>query len=130
VDATKGSGSHRDFQVPAILLRWRPSPVRVWPGADGGAKTFKWANSGDVSSMDPMPVRETFSSPPSYSKIYDPLISRDKDMKLEPAARTKWGQTDPTTGVLRHSRYRSRLQGTDLHERTRGRPQTTHCVLA
>ena len=29
--------------------------------------------------------------------IYDPLIRRDKDLKLEPALATKWGQTDPTT---------------------------------
>ena len=60
------------------------------------AKTFKWANSGDVSSMDPYARQETFLLTFTQN-IYDPLIRRDKDLKLEPALATKWGQTDPTT---------------------------------
>ena len=64
------------------------------PTAD--AKTFKWANSGDVSSMDPYARQETFLLT-FNSNIYDPLIRRDKDLKLEPALATKWGQIDPTT---------------------------------
>ena len=60
------------------------------------AKTFKWANSGDVSSMDPYARQETFLLT-FNSNIYDPLIRRDKNLKLEPALATKWGQTDPTT---------------------------------
>src|SRR6266404_3963289 len=64
------------------------------PMAD--AKTFKWANSGDVSSMDPYARQETFLLT-FNSNIYDPLIRRDKDLKLEPALATKWGQSDPTT---------------------------------
>ena len=64
------------------------------PGAY--AKTFKWANSGDVSSMDPYARQETFLLT-FNSNIYEPLARRDKDLKLEPALATKWGQTDPTT---------------------------------
>jgi peptide/nickel transport system substrate-binding protein len=60
------------------------------------AKTFKWANSGDVSSMDPYARQETFLLTFTQN-IYDPLIRRDKDLKLEPALATKWGQLDPTT---------------------------------
>ena len=60
------------------------------------AKTFKWANSGDVSSMDPYARQETFLLTFTQN-IYDPLIRRDKDLKLEPALATKWGQSDPTT---------------------------------
>src|SRR5215467_14667037 len=60
------------------------------------AKTFKWANSGDVSSMDPYARQETFLLTFTQN-IYDPLVRRDKDLKLEPALATKWGQVDPTT---------------------------------
>ena len=60
------------------------------------AKTFKWANSGDVSSMDPYARQETFLLTFTQN-IYDPLIRRDKNLKLEPALATKWGQSDPTT---------------------------------
>src|SRR5919109_4763214 len=60
------------------------------------AKTFKWANAGDVSSMDPYARNETFLLT-FTSNIYDPLIRRDKDLKLEAALATKWGQVNPTT---------------------------------
>src|SRR5438477_13169954 len=60
------------------------------------AKTFRWANSGDVSSMDPYARQETFLLT-FTANIYDPLIRRDKNLKLEPALATKWGQSDPTT---------------------------------
>ena len=59
------------------------------------AKTFKWANSGDVSSMDPYARQETFLLT-FTANIYEPLVRRDKDLKLEPALAVKWGQTDPT----------------------------------
>jgi peptide/nickel transport system substrate-binding protein len=60
------------------------------------AKTFKWANAGDVSSMDPYARNETFLLT-FTSNVYDPLVRRDKDLKLEPALATKWGQVDKTT---------------------------------
>jgi peptide/nickel transport system substrate-binding protein len=60
------------------------------------AKTFRWANSGDVSSMDPYARQETFLLT-FTANIYDPLVRRDKELKLEPALAVKWGQTDPNT---------------------------------
>jgi peptide/nickel transport system substrate-binding protein len=60
------------------------------------AKTFKWANAGDVSSMDPYARNETFLLT-FMSNVYDPLIRRDKDLKLEAALATKWGTVNPTT---------------------------------
>src|SRR3984957_9701887 len=57
------------------------------------AKTFKWANSGDVSSMDPYARQETFLLT-FTSNIYEPLVRRDKELKLEPALAVKWGQID------------------------------------
>jgi peptide/nickel transport system substrate-binding protein len=64
-------------------------------GSAADAKTFKWANSGDVSSMDPYARQETFLLT-FTSNIYEPLVRRDRDLKLEPALAVKWGQTDPT----------------------------------
>src|SRR5512135_1225276 len=65
-------------------------------GVSAEAKTFRWANSGDVSSMDPYARQETFLLT-FNSNIYEPLVRRDKELKLEPALAVKWGQTDPTT---------------------------------
>ncbi|MBM3567275.1 MAG: ABC transporter substrate-binding protein [Alphaproteobacteria bacterium] len=59
------------------------------------AKTFKWANDGDVSSMDPFARNETFLLT-FMSNIYEPLVRRDRNLKLEPALAVKWGQASPT----------------------------------
>jgi len=61
----------------------------------GSAKTFTWANDGDVSSMDPYARNETFLL--SFNaNIYEPLARRDRNLKLEPALATKWEQVNPT----------------------------------
>jgi peptide/nickel transport system substrate-binding protein len=63
------------------------------PAAD--AKSFKWANDGDANSMDPYARNETFLL--SFTQnIYDPLIRRDGDLRLEPALATEWTQASPT----------------------------------
>jgi peptide/nickel transport system substrate-binding protein len=72
------------------------SALALTPVSQASAKTFRWANSGDVSSMDPYARQETFLLTFTQN-IYDPLVRRDKDLKLEPALAIKWGQTNPTT---------------------------------
>ncbi|MBI3453679.1 MAG: ABC transporter substrate-binding protein [Rhodospirillales bacterium] len=59
------------------------------------AKTFRWANDGDVNSMDPHSRNETFLLS-FMANIYEPLVRRDKDLKLEPALAVSWKQTAPT----------------------------------
>ena len=61
----------------------------------GSAKTFKWANDGDVSSMDPYARNETFLLS-FMANIYEPLARRNRQLKLEPALATKWEQPSPT----------------------------------
>jgi len=59
------------------------------------AATFRWANDADSNSMDPYARQETFLL--SFdSNIYEPLVRRDKDLKLEPALALSWSQTEPT----------------------------------
>jgi peptide/nickel transport system substrate-binding protein len=60
------------------------------------AATFRWANDGDANSMDPYTRSETFLL--SFTQnFYDPLVRRDKDLKIEPALATSWEQPNPTT---------------------------------
>jgi peptide/nickel transport system substrate-binding protein len=62
-------------------------------GAD--AKTFRFANDGDVSSMDPHSRNETFLL--SFnSSIYEPMVRRDRELKLEGALAVKWTYATPT----------------------------------
>lgn len=59
------------------------------------AKTFKWGNDGDVSSMDPYARNETFLLT-FNANIYEPIVRRDRNLKLEPSLAVKWGQPNPT----------------------------------
>ena len=59
------------------------------------AVTFRWANDGDVGAMDPYTRQETVQLS-FLANIYEPLIRRDAELKLEPALATSWEQISPT----------------------------------
>ncbi len=59
------------------------------------AVTLRVSNLGDVQSMDPHSLNETLQLSFTYS-VYEPLVSRDKTMKIVPLLATKWTQTSPT----------------------------------
>ncbi len=69
--------------------------LAIAPISQASAKTFKWANAGDVSSMDPYYRNETFLLA-FLENIYEPLVRRDQNLGLEAALATKWGQSSPT----------------------------------
>src|SRR5258708_27999915 len=62
------------------------------PQAD--AKPFRFANDGDVNSMDPYARNETFLLT-FTGNIYEPLIGRDKKLKAAPMLATEWTQVSP-----------------------------------
>ncbi|GGF41503.1 ABC transporter substrate-binding protein [Aliidongia dinghuensis] len=62
--------------------------------APASAATLRWANDGDVNSMDPYSRNETFLLT-FLQNIYEPLVRRDKDLKIEPSLATEWTQTAP-----------------------------------
>ena len=78
------------FTVSALVLA---AATALAMPAD--AKTFRWANAGDVNSMDPYARNETFLLTFMHN-IYEPLLQRDKNLKLEPALATEWSQPSPT----------------------------------
>ena len=59
------------------------------------ANNFRWANDGDVNSMDPYTRQETFLL--SFNaNIYEPLVRRDTQMRVEPALAERWENPSPT----------------------------------
>ncbi|MBK1660779.1 ABC transporter substrate-binding protein [Paracraurococcus ruber] len=63
--------------------------------APAGAQVFRWANDGDVNSMDPYGRNETFLL--SFNaNIYEPLVRRNREMAVEPALAARWEQPSPT----------------------------------
>jgi peptide/nickel transport system substrate-binding protein len=59
------------------------------------AQTFRWANDGDVNSMDPYARQETFLLS-FMANIYEPLVRRNRQLQVEPALAARWEQPSPT----------------------------------
>ena len=64
--------------------------------APAAAKTFKYANQGDALSMDPHSLNESLQLN-FTAHIYEPLVTRGKDLKIEPCLATSWKAVNPTT---------------------------------
>jgi peptide/nickel transport system substrate-binding protein len=63
------------------------------------AKTFKWAFQGNLQSLDPHSLFETFSLG-FWGNIYESLVTYDDNMKVVPSLATSWEVKDPTHWVF------------------------------
>jgi len=62
--------------------------------AAASAKTLRWSNDEDVFSLDPYARQEIFLL--SFdSNIYEPLVRRGRDLRVEPALAVSWHQEAP-----------------------------------
>ena len=59
------------------------------------AKTFTYADQGDVLSMDPHMINESLQLS-VLGNVYEALIGHSKTLKLQPELATDWKQTSPT----------------------------------
>jgi len=59
------------------------------------AQTVRIGNQGDALSMDPHSLNESLQLSVT-GNVYEPLVGRDKNLKLAPALATSWKQTSPT----------------------------------
>ncbi|WP_234896484.1 hypothetical protein [Sinorhizobium meliloti] len=62
------------------------------------AETLRWSASGDVISYDPNAQVDSFTQSVQHM-VFDPLVRRNKDLKLEPALATSWGLSSRTAGA-------------------------------
>ena len=115
------------FAVGAILVG------ATWQQA--GAETLRFAFQGDVNTLDPYGLNETFTL--GYQlNIYEGLVRRDADLAIEPSLAERWEIVEPTRwrfylrrGVTFHngnpftaddvlfSAERVRMEGSDLTTR-------------
>ncbi len=59
------------------------------------AATYKFADQGDTTSMDPHSLNESLQLS-LLGNIYEPLVGRGKKLELVPVLATSWKQTEPT----------------------------------
>jgi peptide/nickel transport system substrate-binding protein len=63
--------------------------------AAADAKTLRWSSQGDILTMDPHSQNEGLNN--SWSdQIYEPLVTRGKDLKVEPCLALSWERVSPT----------------------------------
>src|ERR1700682_5412908 len=59
------------------------------------AKTLRWSSQGDITTIDPHGNNEGFTN--AYlDHIYETLVTRGKDLKVEPCLATSWQHVSPT----------------------------------
>ncbi len=80
-------------------------------GAWAQGKTLRFASAFDPQSMDPHALALLYHSR-VVTQIYEGLVNRGKDFKLEPSLATSWAMTGPTTW-----RFKLR-QGVKFHDGT------------
>ena len=59
------------------------------------AQTLRYANQGDLKSLDPYTLNET-STLAHLGQVYEGLTTRDKDLKIIPALAESWETPEPT----------------------------------
>lgn len=67
----------------------------VAPAAAPSAKTLRWASQDDATTMDPHAFNHGMTMT-VIGHIYEGLVRRGRDMRVEPALATGWSQPVPT----------------------------------
>src|SRR5216684_2097171 len=83
------------------------------------AQTLRYANQGDLKSLDPYTLKET-TTIAHHAHVYEGLVTRDKDLKIVPALAESWETLDPN-----HWRFHLR-KGVKFHN---GDPFTADDVI-
>ena len=65
------------------------------PGGPGSATTFRFAFQGDLKSLDPYSLNETFTHG-VLGNVYEGLTKRGKDLKIIPGLAERWEIVEPT----------------------------------
>ncbi len=63
--------------------------------APASAQTLRYANQGDLKSLDPYTLRET-TTIAHHGHVYEGLTARDKDLKIVPGLAESWETPEPT----------------------------------
>ena len=102
-----------------LVLRATTLAVLVALGLPADAKTLRFSSQGDISTIDPHGNNEGFTNA-FLENIYETLVTRGKDLKVEPCLAVSWTQVSPTV-----TRFKLR-DGVKFHD---GSPFTADDVV-
>src|SRR4051794_31544885 len=83
------------MSVRQTLLTAATLTVAAVASAPTSAQTLRYANQGDLKSLDPYTLNET-TTHAHIGHVYEGLIARDKDLKIIPALAESWETPEPT----------------------------------
>jgi len=75
------------LSAAALALAIAASPLQ--------AATLRYSSQGDIVTIDPHAQNEGFTNA-FLDGIYEPLVTRGKDLKVEPALAVSWQAVSPT----------------------------------
>ncbi len=75
------------------------------------SQTLRYANQGDLKSLDPYTLNET-TTHAHLGQVYEALTTRDKDLKIIPALAESWETPEPTRWRF-HLRHGVKFQNGD-----------------
>jgi peptide/nickel transport system substrate-binding protein len=83
------------MSVRQTLLAAALVSIVAFAMAPASAQTLRYANQGDLKSLDPYTLRET-TTIAHHGHIYEGLVARDKELKIIPGLAESWETPEPT----------------------------------
>jgi peptide/nickel transport system substrate-binding protein len=83
------------MSVRQTLLAATTVSIVAFAMSPASAQTLRYANQGDLKSLDPYTLNET-TTHAHIGQVYEGLITRDKDLKIIPALAESWETPEPT----------------------------------
>src|SRR3954454_19560460 len=83
------------MSVRQTLLTAATLTVAAVAISPASAQTLRYANQGDLKSLDPYTLNET-TTHAHLGHVYEGLIARDKDLKIVPGLAESWETPEPT----------------------------------
>jgi peptide/nickel transport system substrate-binding protein len=95
--STKGrhSGEFDHMPVRHTLLAAAFMSVAAFAISPASAQILRYANQGELKSLDPYTLRET-TTIAHHAHVYEGLVTRDKELKIVPALAESWETPEPT----------------------------------
>jgi peptide/nickel transport system substrate-binding protein len=100
------------MSVRQILLAATTASIVAFAMAPASAQTLRYANQGDLKSLDPYTLRET-TTIAHHGHVYEGLVARDKELKIIPALAESWETPEPTRWRF-HLRHNVKFHNGDL----------------
>ena len=83
------------MSVRQTLLAAATISIVVFSMAPASAQTLRYANQGDLKSLDPYTLNES-TTHAHLGQVFEGLIARDKDLKIIPGLAESWETPEPT----------------------------------